>query len=120
LAETEVMDLTPIRGGSFCVAVSTGQPDAVKYLCTTLHGPYNFLEMCQEVGDMWLTHQHHAKVVVLDKDAKKKVKVLDDNTVDYIEAHYIDIMIEETLAAIPDDRVFTCEATVVEEPEATK
>ena len=117
LAESEVMDLAPVRGGSFCVAVATGAPNGVKYLCTTLHGPYDFAEMAQEVGEMWVTHQHHAKVIRLDKDPKKRVQFLDENTVDYIEAHYVDIIMEETLAGIPEDRQYTCEAGIVEEPE---
>ena len=116
LAEVAVMDLSPIKGETFCVAVSTGQKDSVKFLCTTLHGPYNFCEMAQEVGEMWVQHQHHSKVIVLDKDASKKVRVLDDNTVDYIEAHYIDIIMEDTIFSEPD-REFTHTARVVEEPE---
>lgn len=122
LAETEVMDLSPIRGETFCVAVATGNPENVRYLCTTLHGPYSFVDMCQEIGDMWVREQHHGKAIIMNKDVKAKVRCLDENTVDYIEAHYLDIIMEETLAGIPDDRVFTCEAGTVDNipPEEEK
>ena len=117
LAENEVMDLSAIRGGTFCVAVATGMPNGGKFLCTTLHGPYSFTEMVQEVGEIWVQNQHHAKAIIMEKDVKKKVKVLDENTIDYIEAHYVDIIMEETLAGIPEDRVFTCAAGVVAEAD---
>lgn len=116
LAEAEVMDLSPIKGKTFCVSVATGDPAGIKYLCSQLHGPYNFQEMCQEVGDMWVQHQHHAKVIILDKDVKSKVKTLDANTVDYIEAHYVDIIVEDALSSF-DDKEYTCVAGTNEEPE---
>ncbi len=118
LAETEVMDLAPLRGKTYGVAVATGGPNAVRYLATTLHGPYDFVEMVQEVGDMWVREQHHAKVIVMEKDVKAKVRVLDTNTVDYLEAHFSDIIFDETLAdALTDDKQYTCTAGIVEEPE---
>ena len=119
LAEVEVMDLAPIKGGNFLVAVSTGNPDSVKFLCSTVHGPYTFVEMLQEVGDMWMNHQHHAKVVLLDKDPAKRVRMLDGNTVDYIECHYTDIITEEMLGGAFDDKEFTCQAGLTEEEEST-
>lgn len=121
LAEAEVMDLSPIKGKTYMVAVGTGDPNKVKFLCSTVHGPYNFTEMCQEVGDMWLQHQHHAKVVILEKDPKQKVLLLDANTIDYIEAHYIDIIMEDTLSAF-EEKEYTCVAGTVEDapPEEKK
>ena len=67
LAEIEVMDLSPIKDKTYVVAVGTGDPNKVKFLCSTIHGPYNFTEMCQEVGEMWVQHQHHAKVIIMEK-----------------------------------------------------
>lgn len=116
LAENEVMDLSPIRDKTFAVAVATGMPNSVKYLCSTIHGPYNFTEMLQEVGDMWVREQHHAKVIVLEKDINSRTKVLDDNTVDYIEAHYVDLIMDEALAEF-EDKEYTCEAGVVFEED---
>lgn len=115
LAEIEVMDLSPIKDKTFIVAVATGDPKGIKFLCSTIHGPYNFSEMCQEVGDMWVQHQHHAKAILVTKDMKEKVQMLDENTVDYIEAHYVDIMMEEALTSF-EEKQYTCVAgTVAEE-----
>lgn len=119
LAEAEVMDLSPIKDKTYVVAVGTGDPNKVKFLCSTIHGPYDFTEMCQEVGEMWVQHQHHAKVIIMDKDPKKKVLLLDANTIDYIEAHYVDIIMEETLAGF-EEKEYTCVAGTIEEPEPEK
>lgn len=111
LAEVEVMDLSPIRDGTFVVAVGTGDPSKVKFLCSTIHGPFNFVEMVQEVGEMWTQHQHHAKVLILSKDSTKPVEMLNENTVDYIECHHVDIITEEMLGgAFDEDKKFTCVA----------
>ena len=117
LAEAEVMDLAPIKGKTYVVTVGTGDPNKVKFLCSTIHGPYDFTEMCQEVGEMWVQHQHHAKVIILEKDAKKRVLLLDANTIDYIEAHYIDIIMEETLSSF-GEKEFTCTAGTIEDADA--
>jgi len=110
LAEVEVMDLAPIRDKTYMVAVGTGAPDKVKFLCSTIHGPYNFVEMVQEVGDMWAQHQHHAKAIILSKDPTKPAEILDENTMDYIECHYNDIITEEMLGGAFDPKPFTCRA----------
>lgn len=117
LAEAEVMDLSPIKDKTYVVAVGTGDPNKVKFLCSTIHGPYNFTEMCQEVGEMWVQHQHHAKVIIMEKDPKARVLLLDANTIDYIEAHYVDIIMEETLSAF-EEKEYTCTAGTIEEAPA--
>jgi hypothetical protein len=119
LAEAEVMDLSPIKGKTYVVAVGTGDPNKVKFLCSTIHGPYDFTEMCQEVGEMWAQHQHHAKVIIMEKDAKQRVLLLDANTIDYIEAHYIDIIMEETLSSF-EEKEYTCAAGTIEDPVEEK
>jgi len=120
LAEIEVMDLSGIKNESFLVAVATGDPDGVKFLCSTIHGPYDFTTMVQEVGDMWNTHQHHAKVLICEKNPQKQIKMLDGNTVDYIECHATDIITEEMLAGAFDiTKEFTCQAGIVSEEEST-
>ena len=109
LAEAEVMDLSKIRDKKFLVAIATGDPDGVKFLSSSVHGPYDFTEMLQEVGDMWATHQHHAKAIICEKDPTKEVQMLDANTIDYIECHYNDIITEEMLGGA-FDKDFTCQA----------
>src|ERR1700744_81528 len=106
LAEAEVMDLSKIKDKTFCVAVARGDPNGIQYLGSTLHGPYNFTEMCQEVGDMWVKHQHHARALIMERDMDKKLCALNENTLDYIEAHYHDLILEETLASW-EDKEFT-------------
>lgn len=116
VAEFAVMDLTPVKGHTYAVSIATGDPKQVRFLCTTLHGPYNFVEMVQEVGEMWVNHQHHAKVVIMEKDSSKPVKCLDPNTIDYIEAHYVDILMEETLTgAFDENKQYTHVAGTVED-----
>jgi hypothetical protein len=112
LAEVEVMDLSKIKDHKFAVAVGTGDPEGCKFLCSTIHGPYDYMDMLQEVGDMWVNHQHHAKVIILDKNQNERVKMLDGNTVDYIECHYTDIITEEMLNGA-FNKEFTCQAGII-------
>lgn len=120
LAEIEVMDLSTIKDKEFLVAVATGDPNGVKFLCSTIHGPYDFTTMVQEVGDMWNTHQHHAKIIICEKDQTKPVKMLDGNTVDYIECHSTDIITEAMLGGIFDgDKEFTCRAGLVTDEDTS-
>lgn len=117
LAEVETMDLSKIKNHKFLVAVSTGPRDGVKLLASTIHGPYDYSEMLQEVGTMWNDHQHHARVLILDKEAKNKVQSLDENTTDYIECHYNDLIMDEMIANF--DKDFTCQAGIFVETEST-
>jgi len=119
LAEAETMDLSEIKNETFMVAVSRGDPDDVKYICSTIHGPYDFTTMVQEVGDMWNTHQHHAKVIICEKDPNKQIQMLDGNTIDYIECHATDIITEAMLEGAFDEKEFTCKAGIVSEEEST-
>lgn len=115
IAECEIMDLSELKDKNFLVAVSTGDRNKAKFLSTTIHGPYNFVEMVEEVGVMWKNYQHHAKVVLCEKDRKKAAKTLDENTVDYIEAHYADIVTEAMLDGIFDEQKdYTCRAGFTE------
>jgi len=117
LAEVEVMDLSKIKNEQFLVAVATGKPEGLKFLSSTVHGPYDFLEMLQEVGTTWNDEQHHCRVVILDKNRKNKVQTLDENTLDYIECHYNDLIMDEMIANF--DKDFTCQAGIFVEEEST-
>jgi hypothetical protein len=120
LAEVEMMDLSAIKDKSFLVAVACGDPKGVKFLCSTIHGPYDFTTMVQEVGDMWNTHQHHAKVILCEANPEKQVVMLDENTVDYIECHATDIITEAMFGgAFDDDKEFTCRAGLLTEEESS-
>jgi hypothetical protein len=74
-----------------------------------------FEEMCESVGVMWKEHQHHAKVIVCQKDPSAAPKYLDGNTIDYIEANFDDIITESMLGGIFNaEKEFTCRAGVIE------
>lgn len=117
IADLEVMDLTELKEKTFLVGVSSGDRSKHKFLCTTIRGPFTFTEMCDEVGNMWYNYQHHAKVLVCEKDRKKPIKVLDENTIDYIEANFTDIITESMLEGIFDNqaKLYTCRAGLVED-----
>lgn len=115
VGELETMDLSALKGEQYLVAVSSGERSGVKFVCSTVRGVYTFEEMCEAVGVMWKEHQHHAKVVVLQKNQAAATKYLDENTVDYIEAHFEDIITESMLDGVFDeDKDFTCRANVIE------
>ena len=110
------MDLSKLKDLTFVVGVSQGDRNKCKVLSSTIHGPYNFYEMCEEVGKTYKEHQHHLKPLILDKNSAKAPKFLDAGTVDYIEAHYFDIITSGLLNGFFDDnsKEFTCVAGVVE------
>lgn len=115
VGEFEVMNLDALRDKTFIVAVSTGDRNKVKQLASTMHGPYDFYEMCEEVGVMYKELQHHSKVTILNKDRTVLPQILDENTVDYIEAHYLDIITEGLLdGAFEEKQEYTCQAGIVE------
>jgi hypothetical protein len=116
IAECESMDLSDLKDHSYIVGVSQSDRSGPKFLSSTVRGPYTFVEMCEEVGVMWIEHQHHSKVTILQKDRNKPSKFLDENTVDYIEAHYTDIVTEAMLDGLFDEeKEFTCRAGIVED-----
>jgi hypothetical protein len=104
-----------LRDKQFLVAVNQGDRSGVKFLCSTIRGPYSFEEMCEAIGVMWKIHQHHGKAIILQKDAAAAPKYLDENTIDYIEANFEDIITESMLNGVfDDDKEYTCRAGVVE------
>jgi hypothetical protein len=114
-APIEVMDLSPLKDQMFLVAVSQGDRNKGRFLSTTTHGPYNYLEMIEEVGIMWQQEQHHAKVVICEKDRSKPIKTLDQNTIDYIEEHYENLLMEGFLeGAFDDKKEYTCKVGISE------
>lgn len=116
IGELETMDLSSLKSQSFMVSVNQGDRNGVKYLCTAQRGPFTFEEMCEAVGVMWKEEQHHAKATVCEKDFKAKLKFLDQNTIDYIEAHFQDIITESMLEGVfDDDKEYTCRAGVIED-----
>ena len=114
VGEFETMNLNELRDKNFMVAVRTGDAEKCKYLCGTLHGPYDFTEMLDEVGTMWVEHQHHAKVLICTKERAKRMEFLDGNTIDYIEANYENLIMNEVLEGIVLNEDYTCRAGINE------
>ena len=99
------MDFSYLRDRQFIVAVNTGPRNMPKLLASTMRGPFDFSEMCEAVGSMYEREQHHAKVYVLERSFEKGIFFLDEGTMDYIEAYWQDIVMEEELesALLGDD-----------------
>lgn len=115
VGELETMDLSELKDKQFMVGVSTGDRSKGQFLCSTIRGPYTFEEMVEAAGVMWRREQHHAKVILCQKDRSAAPKLLDLNTVDYIEAHYEDIITESMLDGVFDDeKDYTCRAGLIE------
>lgn len=111
LGECETLDLSDIKDKSFMVAINSGAREKGKFICETVHGPYNFLEMVEEVSAMWGFDVHHSKVYVLSKDRHEPAQWLSEMHIDFIEARAKDIItdafVEGTLGAP------TCRAELV-------
>jgi hypothetical protein len=115
VGELETMDLSSLKDKQFLVAVNQGERSSVKFVCSTIRGPFTFEEMVETVGVMWKIHQHHGKAIILEKDIYAAPKFLDENTIDYIEAHYEDIITESMLDGIFDgEKQYTCRANILE------
>ena len=115
IAEIESMDLSSLKDHSYLVGISQGERSGPKMITSSIRGPYTFVEMCEEVGMMWKEHQHHAKVMIPVKDRTKAPKYLDENTTDYIECHYMDIITEAMLDGIFDaEKEYTCSANIID------
>lgn len=112
VGEFEKMNLDELKEGEFLVAIGTGDREKGKFLPSTIRGPYDYFEMIEEVGYMYSEEQHHAKVIFVNKDREKPNKFLDENTVDYIEAHWQDLAAEILLE--DDDVDYTCKAGINE------
>lgn len=93
------MDFSYLRDHQYIVAVNTGPRNKAKLLASTIRGPFDFSQMVEAVGSMYEREQHHAKVYVLEKSFENGIFFLDEGTIDYIEAYWQDILIEEELEA---------------------
>ncbi len=114
IAEYEVMDLSGLKDKQFIVAVGAGKRESAKLMPSTMHGPYDFFTMCEEVGAIWTNDLHHAKAFIISKDRREPPQLLDANTIDYIEAHFENIIMEGILGgAFEEPKAFTCEANVI-------
>jgi hypothetical protein len=72
--------------------------------------------MCQTVGDIYEEHMIHAKVLICKPEFGSSPKVLDEKTIDFIEARYQDIIMDSMLSGdLFSSEEFTCKAGFIEE-----
>ena len=116
LGEIEEMDLDELRGKMYGVAISTGVRSGQKFIPSSLLAPLDFFEMAEAVGSIFEQQQLHAKAFVLNKLPSGKMKFLDECTIDYLEARYMDIIADGMLSgALEANKVFTCRAGFLED-----
>lgn len=109
--EFEEMDLSELRDQIFMVAMNTGPRSENQYMCSSLCGPLEFYEMCETVGQIFEDQMIHPKVMICSKEFGHEPKLLDENTVDFIEARYKDIVMDGLLGGeLFDQEGFTCKA----------
>ena len=119
--EFEEMDLTELYDQVFLVACSTGDRNKAKYIPETICGPFNFYEMVEVVGNFYQEQQLHAKAMVPSKKMGHAPKILDENTIDFIEARYMDIVADGLLGGyIFEAKEYTCKAGFVNKEEEDK
>ena len=112
VGEFEKMNMDELKGGTFLVAINRGDREKGRFMSSTIRGPYDYFEMIEEVGYMWMEEQHHAKVIYVNQDREKPNKFLDENTTDYIESCWQDLAAEILLE---DNNVdYTCRAGINE------
>lgn len=90
------MNFEKLKDKQFIVAVNTGPRNKPKLLASTMRGPFDFVEMVEQVGRMYQREQHHAKVYSLEKSFEEGIQFLDEGTIDYIEANWEDMLFEES------------------------
>jgi hypothetical protein len=116
IAEFAEIDLSEIKHLTFGVAPSIGPRDGVLFECKNLLAPLSFYEMVETAAMMHKNHGTHAKVFILNKDSSKKMKFLDEQIVDFIEARYEDIITESILE--PDaNKEYDMKASFFEAPD---
>ena len=62
------------------------------------------------------SQQDHAKVIITSKKRDEPIQYLSGNTVDYIEANYVDLSAEQLFEDVPGDKEYTCRAEIKEAP----
>ncbi len=117
--EFEEMDLSGLRDKLFMVAISTGPRNEPKYIPETICGPYDFYEMIETVGAIYKDQQLNAKAFVPSKTFGEPPQVLDENTIDFIEARYEDIAIDGLLdGSVLVSKEYTCTADFIKPEES--
>jgi len=119
--EFEEMDLTELHDKIFLVAISTGDRNKKKYIPESICGPFNFYEMAEKVGECYTEQQLHAKAMIPSKTFGVGPVILNENTIDFIEARFMDIITDGLLGGeVLDSTEYTCKAGFVSDEEETE
>jgi hypothetical protein len=111
VGEFEEMDLKDLYDKQFMIALNSGPRGENKFICNTLCGPFDFYKMCETVGWIYEEQMIHAKVMICFNEFGKPPQVLDENTIDFIEAKYQNIIMDALLGGeLFDEKEFTCVA----------
>lgn len=121
VGELEKMNLQSLKGKMFGVAIGTGARDKMKFLCSTLRAPLDFYQMVEMIGSIIEQQQLHAKAFVLSQELSKPMQFLDECTIDYIEANYMDIIADGLLdGSLDDGTPYTCRAGFLDPEDEDK
>ena len=91
------MSLEKIKDLTFICSINKGDRNKPHFLCSQVRGPFDFYEMVNFIGETYKDFMVHGKAVSLTKTFEEQPLVLDAGTIDYIEAHYKDIIMDGIL-----------------------
>ena len=117
IGEHQEVDLTKLKDKTFMVAQASGDPKGPKYVCSTIRGPYNFYGMAEEVGMMWQEDQVHAKALIISENRADTISWVDECSIDYIEANFGNIIVEEMLMGDLPEVEYTHQARIINEDD---
>jgi hypothetical protein len=119
IAAFENMDLTELKDKTFLMSIKTNKSDDVPYVSKLIKGPFYFYEMVEMCGQIWENQNRHPFVIIASKEFSEKIQFLDDDTIDYLETRWKDIVTDGFLTDILNGD-YSCKATIVEYEEEKK
>lgn len=109
----ETMDLRPLQGKIFIGGISTGPRKEYGILPSTIRGPMTFEEMIEFVGTTWKERTLHSRVFASSRFLNQPNEYLDPCTIDYIEAHWQDILMDLLINGELSEKEFTCTSEII-------
>lgn len=118
VGDFEEMNLAELQGHMYGVAIGLGSRDSTRFVCESLMAPLDFWRMIEAVGTIYKEQQIHAKAFILKSGLSDKMNYLDEFTIDFIEARYLDLLAEGLLnGSLDDSKEFTCKAGFIQDEE---
>jgi hypothetical protein len=116
IGEIEEMDLSELKDKTFMVGISTGKRESAIFISHSIRGPYNFVEMVQQVMNIMTEEQLHAHVLIPQKERDEPNEFLDECTIDFIEARGEDLITAAWLDGLMSTD-YTCKAGLITDLE---